>query len=266
MTNSKEEPRKHQTISPINQMNQRPCPVLLLLEHNLLTILLSERSEDAANTENDQQQRRTPETSNNLSNQPNESATVSCSTASRTQSTHYTESINTAGVSSFQSTSATTSTPIRSGQNVLNHFRTLFSPYARPSPLCSNRGSTHASSVSARGLSRRPAVRTKKPRYESWTHKMFCLSRASEEQVPNREEKELLQRAGLGRLKIKFNATGSMQTFKEELENTFPKLMCGGGFELLKRLPGNNLEVIPPPAIGYSVEHLKKCGNKTNPI
>ena len=221
---------------------------------------MSERSEDAANTENDQQQRRTPETSNNVSNQPNESATVSCSTASRTQSTHSTESINTAGASSFQSTSATTSTPIRSGQNVLNHFRTLFSPYARPSPLGSNRSSTYASSVSARGLSRRPAARTKKPRYESWTHEMFCLSRASEEKVPNREEKELLQRAGLGRLKIKFNATGSTQTFKEDLENTFPKLMCGGGFELLKRLPGNNLEVLPPPAIGYSVEHLKKCG------
>lgn len=224
------------------------------------TILLSERSEDAANTENDQQQRRTPETSNNVSNQPNESATVSCSTASRTQSTHSTESINTAGASSFQSTSATTSTPIRSGQNVLNHFRTLFSLYARPSPLGSNRSSTYASSVSARGLSRRPAARTKKPRYESWTHEMFCLSTASEEKVPNREEKELLQRAGLGRLKIKFNATGSTQTFKEDLENTFPKLMCGGGFELLKRLPGNNLEVLPPPAIGYSVEHLKKCG------
>ena len=109
----------------------------------------SERSEDTANTENYQQQRRTPETSNNVSNQPSESVTVSCSTASSTQSAHSTESINTAGASSFQSTSATTSTPIRSGQNVLNHFRTLFSPYARPSPLGSNRSSTHASSVSA---------------------------------------------------------------------------------------------------------------------
>ena len=89
---------------------------------------------------------------------------------------------------------------------------------------------------------------------------MFCLSRVSEEKVTNREEKELLQRAGLGRLEIKFNATGSTQTFKEDLDNTFPKLMCGWGFELLKRLPGNNLEVIPPPAIGYIVEYLKKCG------
>jgi hypothetical protein len=36
--------------------------------------------------------------------------------------------------------------------------------------------------------------------------------------------------------------------------------MWGGGFELLKRLPGNNLEVIQPPSIGYSVGHLKQCG------
>ena len=70
----------------------------------------------------------------------------------------------------------------------------------------------------------------------------------------------MLQRARLGRMKIKFDARGNPQNFKEELEKTFGKLMWGGGFELLRRVPGNNLEVIQPPSVGYSVEHLKRCG------
>ena len=89
---------------------------------------------------------------------------------------------------------------------------------------------------------------------------MFCLVKASRQTVPNREEKEVLQRAGLGHLKVKFNAMGSPQSFKQELEAAFPKLMYGGGFELLKRAPGNSLEIIKPPAVGYSVTFLKRCG------
>ena len=60
-------------------------------------------------------------------------------------------------------------------------------------------------------------------------------------------------------MKIKFDARGNPQNFKEELEKTFRKLMWGGAFELLRHLPGNNLEVIQPPSVGYSVQHLKPC-------
>ena len=51
---------------------------------------------------------------------------------------------------------------------------------------------------------------------------MFCLAYASQQTVPNRNEKEVFQRAGLGRLKNKFNAKGSPQTFKDGLESEFP--------------------------------------------
>ena len=82
----------------------------------------------------------------------------------------------------------------------------------------------------------------------------------SQNTTPNLEEREVFQRAGLGRMKIKFDARGNPENFKEEFEKTFRKLMWVVGFELLRPLPGNNLEVIQPPFVGYSVEHLKRCG------
>ena len=43
------------------------------------------------------------------------------------------------------------------------------------------------------------------------------------------------------------------------ITSSYPKLILGGGYELLRTLPNNNKEicVIPPPAGGYTVEYLK---------
>ena len=58
-----------------------------------------------------------------------------------------------------------------------------------------------------------------------WTHDVFCLASASQLVTPNRENKAVLQSAGLGPKKVRFNAKGSPQTFKEILEQSFPKLI-----------------------------------------
>ena len=102
------------------------------------------------------------------------------------------------------------------------------------------------------------AASSRQGREETWTHKVFCLASSSQQVVPNRDLKEVLQRAGLGRMKIHFNAKGDPQSFKETLDEAFPKLTCGGGFELLRRgTSGSQLVLLQPPAIGYSVQFLK---------
>ena len=51
--------------------------------------------------------------------------------------------------------------------------------------------------------------------------------------TPSRTRNDELQRAGLGRIKIRINANANTQALKEALENAFLKLLWGGGFELL---------------------------------
>ncbi len=151
-------------------------------------------------------------------------------------------------------------TPGNNQQNVLRSFQSLFSPYSR------GRSSVGLS----RGMGSRPvrnnkrqrqhaSVSSRQAREETWTHEVFCLASTSQEVAPNRELKEVLQRAGLGRIKVRFNAKGDTKSFKETLEQAFPKLMCGGGFELLRRgtSGGNQLTLIQPPPIGYSVQFLR---------
>jgi hypothetical protein len=60
-------------------------------------------------------------------------------------------------------------------------------------------------------------------------------------------------------MKVRFNSNGDPKSFKETLEQMFPKLTSGRGFELLRHgLSGRNqLALIQPPPIGYSVEFLK---------
>ena len=93
---------------------------------------------------------------------------------------------------------------------------------------------------------------------ETWMHEVFCLASIDEEAVPTHERKTTLQLAGLGRIKIKFDASANAVEFKSKLEEVFPKLMCAGGFELLRRASsGNGLVLIRQPASGYSVKYLR---------
>jgi hypothetical protein len=83
---------------------------------------------------------------------------------------------------------------MRSQQQIMSNFRTLFSPYSRPSPL--------ASTSRAQGLplpARRSAARPKQAyKPETYTREFFCLASSSQTTTPNREEKETLQCTGLG--------------------------------------------------------------------
>ena len=124
----------------------------------------------------------------------------------------------------------------------LRNFRTLFAPYGTQIVIL------HIDHL--KGVTKQK---------ETWTHEVFCLGSVDEQATPTRERKDILQRAGLGRSKIKFDANANAIDFKEKLEEVFPKLILGRGFELLRRGPsGNGLVLIRQPASGYSVKYLRE--------
>ena len=145
--------------------------------------------------------------------------------------------------------------PIAQGQvgasNILQNFRTIFAPYNRPplAPL--------SSSVQTKR-------NTVKPKFfkikETWTHDFFCLAAKDEEGVPSRAEKFDLQHCGLGRRKVCFHSKATFTDFRRKLEEEYPKLKEGGGFELMRTgHQGSNtvLTTIIPPPSGYSVPFLR---------
>ena len=76
--------------------------------------------------------------------------------------------------------------------------------------------------------------------------------------VPSRALKFQLQLAALGRKKIVFGWKDNPFQVEAKLEEVFPKLVNGGGFELLRSgVPVQSLVVISPPAAGYSVPFLR---------
>ncbi len=93
---------------------------------------------------------------------------------------------------------------------------------------------------------------------ETWTHEFFCLADKNCSTVPSRALKFQLQSAGLGRKKIIFGWKDNPFKLKEKLEEMYPKLVNGGGFELLRSgVPVHSLVVITPPPAGYSVAFLR---------
>ena len=67
-----------------------------------------------------------------------------------------------------------------------------------------------------------------------------------------------LQSAGLGRKRISFNKNDDASHLKIKLEEAYPKLASGGGFELLRSSTSpRDLDLIHPPKRGYSVPFLR---------
>lgn len=96
---------------------------------------------------------------------------------------------------------------------------------------------------------------------ETWTHKFYCFPNKNQDCPQNREEREISRRAGLGEKKITFRKDASASEVVTELEEAYPKLKQGGGFELLrsgKRM--KDLVPITSPPRGYSVPFLKNSG------
>ena len=125
---------------------------------------------------------------------------------------------------SSTSTSSMTSNSCTS--EALRNFRTLFAPYASTYRGGTTR-STHKpppKKVCRRQGNTRPK--------ETWIHVVFCLANVDESSTPTRARKETLQCASLGRSKLQFDANAKAVSFKQKLEDVFPKLY--GGFELLR--------------------------------
>ncbi|CAH3146691.1 unnamed protein product [Porites lobata] len=135
---------------------------------------------------------------------------------------------------------------------IMQNFRNLFAGYS-------------ASSRNQSRPSRPPPAKRQKSGFyvpkETWTHEFFCLADCAAESAPSRSEKFELQLAGLGRKKIVFGCRDNAVQVKEKLEQAYPKLDKGGGFEILRS--GNSTSVRglcvlkPPTSTGYSVNFLR---------
>ena len=138
------------------------------------------------------------------------------------------------------------------GQGVMQNFRSLFAGYN------SSRNQSRSSRFAP------PAKRQKSALYvpkETWTHEFFCMADRSADSAPSRSEKLELQLCGLGRKKIVFGAKDNAVKVKEKLEQAYPKLVTGGGFEILRSGASTSVRglcVLKPPATtGYSVNFLR---------
>ena len=79
--------------------------------------------------------------------------------------------------------------------------------------------------------------------------------------VPTFVDKGKLAIAGLGEKKVAFPAGKGCKIFIDCIENEFPKLKDGGGFEIL-RADGKDLRLIPPPPGGYTIQYLRGVLNQ----
>ena len=98
---------------------------------------------------------------------------------------------------------------------------------------------------------------------ESWTHDFCLLSGRDAQTTPNREEMEVLRRAGLGKKKIVFpNRKADHGELSSKIESEYLKLKDGGGFELLRAIGGGSgvrpLQPIPFGSSGYSIPYLRE--------
>ena len=67
----------------------------------------------------------------------------------------------------------------------------------------------------------------------TWTVNTMCLSQKDKNKIPTRQEKMVLQKAGLGTKRICFLISDNEKDVQKKLEDEFPKLKNIGGFELL---------------------------------
>ena len=135
----------------------------------------------------------------------------------------------------------------------LGNFRDLFAPYGS-----SNRRSLSSSSAHPPSKRKKHNAVPKFKVRETWTHTFFCLANRKQIVAPSIALKTRLQQAGLGRRKICFNWKATAAEVKTKLEEIYPKLENGGGFEIMRRgAQANELMVIQPPRSGYSVPSLR---------
>ena len=96
-------------------------------------------------------------------------------------------------------------------------------------------------------------------RGNTWTHSWVCLSGTADDAVPDATERATLKMAGLGECRFPVDSSSTAQDLCSALEAQYPKLVEGGGFELLRAEEGcpRELVAIPIPESGYTVDYLK---------
>ena len=103
----------------------------------------------------------------------------------------------------------------------------------------------------------RSSKNNKKKKIKMWNHTFVCLCNPMDCDTPDSMLRAHLQLAGLGGKKIELFLYGGSSELHEELIDSYPKLSSAGGYELLRQGTGRQLEEIPIPPDGYSVEYLK---------
>ena len=139
---------------------------------------------------------------------------------------------------------------------VPENFRNLFQPYT----ACA-RSTSFSSSSRQQSASSAPATKRRKRnttvlffKRDTWTHEFFCLADKKQLAVRGRSFKIQLQQAGQGRKKICFNSKTNATDVMTKQEESYLKLIAGGGFEILQRGQGPfELSIIPPPNSGYTL-------------
>lgn len=141
------------------------------------------------------------------------------------------------------------------GEAALRNFRNLFAGY----------GPRESNSMCSRSQrsSQPPSKRAKRQSFfipkDTWTHEFFCLAETNADRIPSRQEKLILQSAGLGRKKLVFGSKDTAKLVQKKLEEAYPKLCQGGGFEILRS--GATVKdlvfIRPPPLTGYAVPFLR---------
>lgn len=142
---------------------------------------------------------------------------------------------------------------------VLQNFRSLFSGYRTTNP------GTSTFPKRSESKSFPPAKRSRSSHgggyyrvRETWTREFVCMVNKDSQSVPTKADKLTLLAAGLGRKKLTFGNRDDAPTFKRKMEDAYPKLKEGSGFEVLRSgaRPGELLLIKPPPS-GYTVPFLR---------
>lgn len=95
----------------------------------------------------------------------------------------------------------------------------------------------------------------------TFTKAFVCLSKVNQRSPPNAAERIRLSLAGLGEQKVTFLKNGNSSHVHEKLLETFPSLLAGGGYEILRTSDGNSkiLIDVPCPPMGYDVNFLRSA-------
>lgn len=99
------------------------------------------------------------------------------------------------------------------------------------------------------------------PKRQQWTHRFLCVSSCEAKTAPRKgAERQLLMEAGLWDKSVSFpNIDCTPEEYREQLQETFPKLKDAGGYELMKCIPNSNhLECLPPSAL-MSPRNTQEC-------